>query len=111
METSLNPAINLVVREFKTALQSLYGELLHGVVLCGSCARGDYDEESDINLMVLLTDENVSSITKGFRLSELTMNLILEYGKAISPLPVAAQKYASSFMSVYQNARWEGLFV
>ena len=115
METTLNPAINPliepIVREFKSALQTLYGERLHGVVLYGFYARGDYDEESDIDLMVLLTDEKVSPITEGFRLSELTMNLILEYGKAISPLPVATQKYESSLMPVYQNARREGMFV
>ena len=115
METTLNPAINPaiepIVREFKAALQALYGDRLRGIVLFGSYARGDYDEESDIDLMILLSDEQVNTIAEGFRLSELTMNLILDYGKAISPLPVAEQKYASSFMSVYENARREGLFV
>lgn len=65
METTLNPAINPIiepiVREFKSALQTLYGERLHGVVLYGSYARGDYDEESDIDLMVLFNDENVDT--------------------------------------------------
>lgn len=115
METTLNPAINPViepiVREFKAALQALYGDRLNGVVLFGSYARGDYDEESDIDLMVLLNDERVDTIGEGFRLSELTMNLIIDYGKAISPLMVAAQKYESSSMPVYQNARREGLLV
>lgn len=114
METSLNsavnPAIEPIVRAFKSALQALYGERLNGLVLYGSYARGDYDEESDIDLMILLNDERVDTIAEGFRLSELTMNFILDYGKAIFPLPVAKQKYAASLMPVYENARREGLF-
>lgn len=113
METTLNPTINPaiepIVREFKAALQALYGDRLNGVILYGSYARGDYDEESDIDLIVLLNDKTVDTIAEVFRLSELTLETILTYGKAVSPLPVSTLKYKSSFMPVYQNARQEGV--
>ena len=115
METSLNPAINPliepIVREFKSALQTLYGERLHGVVLYGSYARGDYDEESDIDLMVLLTDEKVNTYTEIFQMSDLTMDFIIRYGMAVSVLPAPVNRYRDSFGPVYQNARYEGVFV
>ncbi len=111
MEARINPIIEPIVREFKAALQALYGERLHDVILYGSYARGDYDEESDIDLMVVLTDEQVNTIDEIFVLSDLTLNSILTYGKAVSVLPVANRKYHSSFMPVYQNARREGLYV
>ncbi|WP_245859940.1 nucleotidyltransferase domain-containing protein [Spirosoma aerolatum] len=47
------------------------------MVLYGSYARGDYDEESDIDLMVLLNDENVNTYAELFRLSDITMDFIL----------------------------------
>jgi hypothetical protein len=57
LNSAINPAIEPIVCEFKAALQSLYGDRLNGIVLFGSYARGDYDEESDIDLMMLLNDE------------------------------------------------------
>jgi predicted nucleotidyltransferase len=111
MQELINPAIEPIVREFKAALQHLYGERLREVILFGSYARGDYDEESDIDLLVVLNDKEVNTINEVFKLSDLTLQFILQYGKAVSVLPVASQKYRSSLMPVYQNARLEGLHV
>lgn len=115
METTLNPTINPaiepIVREFKAALQTLYGDRLNGVVLFGSYARGDYDEESDIDLMVLLNDEQVNTYTEIFQMSDLTLDFILRYGMAVSILPAPIRRYKESFGPVYQNARREGVFV
>ncbi len=73
METPINPIIAPLVREFKASLQQLYGDRLRDVVLYGSYARGDYDDESDIDLMVILNDEQVDTIHEVFRLCNLTL--------------------------------------
>lgn len=105
----INPAIEPMVREFKAALQTLYGDRLRDVVLYGSYARGDYDEESDIDLMLVLNDEKVNTIGEVFRLVDLNVDFLDRYSKIISVLPVAYQRYSQSFMPVYQNARQEGI--
>jgi predicted nucleotidyltransferase len=109
MKTRINPAIDPIVRAFKKAMQELYGDRLCDVILYGSYARGDYDEESDIDLMVVLADDVVNTYAELFRLSDFTMDFILRYGKAISVLPIPASRYQQSFGPVYQNARREGL--
>jgi predicted nucleotidyltransferase len=43
-----------VVRRVKEAL----GDKLYRIILFGSYARGDYDEESDVDIMVLENEEN-----------------------------------------------------
>ncbi|WP_026262287.1 nucleotidyltransferase domain-containing protein [Spirosoma panaciterrae] len=111
MKTRINPAIEPIVREFKTALQTLYGDRLHDVVLYGSYARGDYDDESDIDLMVLLNDENVNTYAEIRSLIDIETDLLLRYNIAISPLPVSYQKYTKSYAGVYQEARKEGIIV
>jgi predicted nucleotidyltransferase len=111
MESGINPSIEPIVSEFKTALQTIYGDRLRDVVLYGSYARGDYDDESDIDLMVLLNDEHVNTYAEIFRLSDLTMDFTIRYGIAVSVLPTPAKRYHQSFGLVYQNARREGLFV
>jgi hypothetical protein len=111
MKTPINPVIEPIVREFKAALQALYGDRLADVILYGSYARGDYDDESDIDLMIVLNDDRVNTYAEIFRLSEITMDSILQHGKAVSVLPTSIKRYHQSFGPVYQNARREGLFV
>ncbi|GAB4021379.1 nucleotidyltransferase domain-containing protein [Spirosoma migulaei] len=111
MKTPINPEIEPIIREFKETLHSLYGDRLRNVVLFGSYARGDYNEDSDIDLMIVLNDEKVNTYAELFRLSEFTMDFILRYGKAVSVLPTSAQRYQQSFGPVYQNARREGLLL
>ena len=43
-----------LMQRIKERLQALYGARLRGVVLYGSVARGDNDEDSDIDLLCLL---------------------------------------------------------
>ena len=107
----MNPVIEPIVREFKAALQVLYGDRLRDVVLYGSYVRGDYDDESDIDLMVLLNDETVNTYAEIRNITAVETGFLLKYGFPISPLPVSYKKYAVSLGGVYQNARKEGLLV
>lgn len=109
MKTSINPVIEPIVREFAKALQALYGDRLVDVVLYGSYARGDYDEESDIDLMVVLADEIVNTYAEIRKIANIETELLLKYGLAISPLPVSRKKYKASYGGVYQEVRKEGL--
>lgn len=115
METSLNPVVNPaiepIVRAFKAELQTLYGERLHGVVLYGSYARGNYNEESDIDLMVLLNDEQVNTYTEIRRMIDLETRFLLLYGKVISLLPASCTRYTRSAMPIYQEIRRYGLWL
>jgi len=111
MEARINPKIGPIVREFKAALQDLYGERLHDVILYGSYARGDFDEESDIDLMVVLNDEEVNTYREIVRLSDLTLDSILKHGMAVSALPTPVKRFLYSFGPVYQNARREGVSI
>lgn len=111
MKTRINPAIEPIVREFKAALQDLYGDRLGDVVLYGSYARGDYDDESDIDLMILLNDEDVNTYAEIRKIIDIEVQLLLRYGLAISPLPVSYRKYKTSVGGVYREARKEGLLL
>ena len=79
----MNDTIRQVLAELKIRLSALYGERLKGVYLFGSYASNEADEESDLDLLIVLDDvENYSQeIT---RTSELISELSLKYGISIS---------------------------
>lgn len=108
MEVRINPIIEPIVREFKAALQVLYGERLQEVILYGSYARGDYDEESDIDLMVVLTDEEVNTYREIRQMSELETTFLLKYGLVISLLPTSVNRLNQSVMPIYDEVRRDG---
>jgi len=51
--TELNPKIKAVVEEMNNSAQRIFGDKLRKVILYGSYARGDYNEYSDLDIMVL----------------------------------------------------------
>lgn len=46
--------LNQITNEVKQDMQNVLGDKLHQIILYGSYARGDYDNESDIDMMVLV---------------------------------------------------------
>jgi predicted nucleotidyltransferase len=56
-DTAIPAEIAPVVEEAKRILCDLYGERFVGLVLYGSMVRGDYDEEGEIDLLVLIEGE------------------------------------------------------
>ncbi|WP_266369108.1 nucleotidyltransferase domain-containing protein [Tellurirhabdus rosea] len=48
-------------REVIAIMKRHYGDRLAKIVLFGSYARGDFDEESDIDYLIVLKDSEVST--------------------------------------------------
>ena len=54
-------AIDSISKEYVTEINNIFGDKLRKVILYGSYARGDFDDESDIDVMVLvdMQDEEI----------------------------------------------------
>lgn len=102
-----------IVRIYAEEAYKIYGKALKSVILFGSCARGDFDEESDIDLMVLLDVPTQQIPAERRKMRKTADRLDLEYDCVIS---AAFQNYhtfekdleASAF---YANIAKEGLKV
>lgn len=78
--------LNTILSRFAVAVRNVFGDKLKAVVLYGSYARGDYDSESDIDIL-LLVDIDKLGIKKYHRqLVKITSDLELKYDIVISPL-------------------------
>lgn len=85
--------IRVIVKKYADAAQRILGEKLYAVILFGSCARGDYDSESDIDLLVLLhvSPEEIPAMRKKMR--PVADKLDLEYDCVVSAVFQSKQLY------------------
>src|SRR5688572_4999798 len=55
-KVTLPPAVSQALSRFKAALHGRFGERVSAVVLFGSHARGDANEDSDVDVLVAIDD-------------------------------------------------------
>lgn len=104
----LPPDLKALLDRLARDLEILYGERYRGLVLYGSYARGDADEGSDVDLLLLL-DGEVDTVRELLRAEEVKWSLSLESGYTVSLLPVSLEAYRNSEEPFLWNARREGV--
>ena len=103
--------IQEVVQKFAEEVKRIYGTKLMEIILYGSCARGDFANDSDIDIMILLNvpEEDINSERK--RIYDVSDRLDLEYDVVLTPVFQNYQGY-EKYMSVsvfYQNIEKDGV--
>ena len=104
-------SLNSVMDVYISGIKKIYGSHLKDVILYGSYARGDYNEESDIDIIILLdlTDEEIKSHRKN--LSDLTFNTNIDNDIDIKPIAKNIDHFEKWVMNYpfYANVRREGI--
>ena len=100
-----------ILLEFTQQAQKVLGKSLKKVILYGSYARGDYRENSDIDIMVLttLTDEEIRQIKT--TIYDVAFDFQMEYGVDISVVikNEAHFNYWLGALPFYDNVQKEGV--
>ena len=100
--------IEQLLEKLKKGLTDLYGQRLKAVYLFGSYARGDYNRNSDLDVMIVL-DAYISYWDELVRSAELTSDLSLEYGVTISRTIMTEDQWEKGDLPVLKNIRMEGI--
>lgn len=103
--------IQMELEEFIQMVKEYFGEQLNDIIVYGSYARGDYNENSDIDVMILV-GLNENEIKKSENtLYDSAYDLELKYGKAISPVIKNHSffEYWSDTLPFYRNVKMEGV--
>ena len=101
---------NQTVQKCKTILKRHYGPQFKGLVLYGSTARGQASVESDIDLLVLLS-EPFDYFDELRRIVELLYPVQLESEQLVSAKPAAENAFQAGKLQLYRNAKKEGAFI
>lgn len=105
--------INQIIEVFSKRIQEILGNRLKKIILYGSYARGDFNKNSDIDIMIL-TDCNESEI-EYYRdlISDAAFDIELEKAVRLSPIIKNIDKYNTrvNFIPFYINVQKEGVVV
>jgi predicted nucleotidyltransferase len=98
-----------IARRFAHDVKKLLGESVRDIILFGSVARGDYQTNSDIDILVIV-DENPWNAQK--RISDLVVEYLLKYGVYISAKAISIDEFEfmqSIETAFYTNIKREGI--
>ncbi len=100
-----------ILLSFSRRVKDILDDKLTKIILYGSYARGDYRENSDIDIMVLttLTDEEIRKIKTD--IYELAFDFQMEYGIDISVIVKNEEhfNYWLGALPFYDNVQREGI--
>ena len=104
---------NRILCEFRNKTKSIMGDSLKQMILYGSYERGDYGDNSDMDIMVLteLTDDRIIQIED--EIFDAAYDIELEYGVPIS-VNIKNEKHFKNWVNslpYYSNIQKEGIII
>ncbi len=97
-----------LLEEFKRRLETLYGNRLVQIILYGSYARGDFTDESDVDLLVILRGEVLPG-KEIDRMIDIITDINLKYGVLLSVYPISEDDFKRVNSPLLINIRREGI--
>lgn len=97
-----------IAKKVRDGLEKLYGERLRGVLLFGSAARDKLDEDSDIDIAIIL-DEIPDRFAEHERAGDLGSEIGLEYNTLVSFFFVPQGDYEQGKYAPYRAIKREGI--
>lgn len=103
--------IHDIVLRFSRQVKEILEDKLSKVILYGSYARGDYRENSDIDIMVLTTLTDVEIEREEKKIFDLAFDFMMEYGVDISVILKNERhfNYWLGALPFYDNIEKEGV--
>jgi len=104
----MNQVTQLALRELKAGLQAIYGPRLRGVYLFGSYARDEADEESDVDVLIVI--DRIGRYSEEIeRTASLMSALSLAHGHSISCVFASEEQWRRDRTMFLQNVREEAI--
>lgn len=105
--------LNDILGRMLVIYHDIYGDAVIGVFLYGSYARGDYEKDSDIDIVAIVKGERRVLQDKLRLIWELSADVGLEYDTVVSPTVIPYDEFEAykEILPYYRNIVKEGLQV
>jgi predicted nucleotidyltransferase len=103
--------IQPIIAEFTEQAKAHYGDRLAKIILFGSYARGEAHDESDVDLLVVLNDEEVKTRQERDSIREMLWKLFLKYLIDLSVIPTTNARYEHSEEYLFKFIRKDGKLI
>ena len=92
--------LSCLLERYREAVSQILGERLKRIILYGSYARGDFKQDSDMDIMILadIQPEEISNLAD--RIYDITYDFEVKYEMEINP----------SIQSIQVYEQWKGVY-
>lgn len=103
--------LKMITKDILLGLQNIAEGDLESIILYGSYARGDYDQESDLDIAVLLKCNRMEMKKYNDLMAELMVDLNLDYDIVVSfcCIPYSEFNEKKNLLPYYMNIDREGV--
>ena len=103
--------VSSIIYKFSQELKQILGDNLAKVIVYGSYARGDYRDNSDVDIMILvkMSDEEIKAVKND--IYDLAFDVEMSTGIELSPIIKNEKQYEYwvDTLPFYRNVRNEGV--
>lgn len=107
----MNIKIKKILTIFKEKINDFYKNKLVNIILFGSQARNDAENNSDIDILIILKDKEINPVKEIREISDLLTSLSLEFSEVISCVFVSEERYLKENSPLLLNIRKEGIIL
>ena len=107
----MTESISMIINSFAESVKKLFGEKSCKIIVYGSYARGDFNDKSDVDIMVLV-DVPEKDIWKYENIVyDLAYDIMMDTGVDVSPVikNIDQFNYWSDTLPYYRNINKEGV--
>lgn len=104
-----NKKVYRMIEDVERSIREVFKSKLKKIIIFGSYARGDYDDESDIDFMVLVENRDLKKFED--IILDIEVDLSIKYGKLPSIFIYNADDYYSDIdvIDLLKNIESEGI--
>ena len=103
--------LNTILKKMTEIYYYVYGDDVVRIILYGSYARGDYQNDSDIDIVAIVRGDRVDLQNRLKKIWDISSDLELEYGTIVSPtvIPFSEFEQYKDDLPYYKNIQNEGV--
>ena len=106
----MNEKVKRILTEVKKYLIESFGDKIRQVILYGSYARGDYNKDSDIDILIVVSDE-ANPVEVEESLNDLLFEILLNENELCSVRAIPEKLFKEYNSPFLLNVKEEGVMV